>query len=238
MTSALASRDGSRPRPSAGGSLAYLLLSFPLGIMGFVAVVTLASVGLSTFVVWVGVPVLALLVLGSRHAGRLERARTHALLGAYVASPYRPLPARGLRARWRARLLDGATYRDLAYFVLLLPIGIAEFTIAVTTWSVGLGLTALPVYYRYLPGHAFVVGRAHGDWVVVGSTFAALPWAALGLLVLAFAVVATKTLGAVHARFARMMLGPGPRARRIAEEPGPQRENSDNSTETHHRVVA
>lgn len=250
MTSALAIRDGSRPRPSVGGSLLYLLLSLPLGIAGFMAVVTLATVGLGTFVVWAGVPVLALLVLGGRVASRFERARTHALLGAYVASPYRPLPSRGLRARWRARLLDGATWRDLAYFVLLLPIGIAEFSTVVTTWSVGLGLTALPIYFRYLPDDAFVLWRADDHWVTVDSTVAALPWAALGVLVLAFAVVVTRALGTAHARYARVMLGPGPRARRITESDSPTgtrtstrsgpetRPELRRSTEPQHGVVA
>lgn len=242
MTSALASRDGTRPQPSVGGSLGYLLLSLPLGIAGFVAVTTLASVGLSTFVVWAGVPVLALLIVGSRYAGQLERFRTHALLGTYVASPYRPLPARGVRARWRARLLDGATWRDLAYFVLLLPIGIAEFTIAVTTWSVGLGLTGLPIYFRYLPDDAFVLWGVDDHWVTVDSTLAALPLAAIGMLVLALAVVSTRAIGTVHARYARAMLGPGPRARRIAEadepEPLSYQGNPDNSAGTHQGVVA
>lgn len=179
--------------------------------------VTLAAVGLGTVVVWAGLPVLALLVLGARAAGRFERARVHALLGAYVVTPYRPLPSANWRLRWRARVLDGATWRDMGYFVLLLPIGLAEFVIVVTSWSVGLGLAGLPVYYRWLPGHVFVVVDDH-PWVVVDSVVKALPWAAAGLVVLALAVVLTRALGAGHARFARLVLGPGPRARRLAEE--------------------
>jgi hypothetical protein len=217
MTSAHSVADGSRPRPSLAGSLGYLLLNLPLGIAGFVTVVTLASVGLSTALVWVGVPVLAALVLGTRAAARFERARARALLGAYVASPYRPLPAIGWRARWRARLLDGATWRDLGYFVLLFPIGIADFVLVVTSWSVGLGLAALPVYFRYLPDGAFVLFEKHSPWLVVDSTVKALPLAALGLLVLALAIALTRGLGVAHARFVRLVLGPGPRARRLAE---------------------
>lgn len=217
MTSAHSVADGSRPRPSLSGSLAYLLLNLPLGIAGFVAVVTLVSVGVSTAIVWVGVPVLVALMLSTRAAARFERARAHALLGAYVASPYRPLPASGWQARWRARLLDGASWRDLGYFILLFPIGIADFVLVVTSWSVGLGLAALPVYFRYLPDGAFVMFDKHQPWLVVDSTVKALPFAALGLLVLAFSTVLTRGLGSAHARFVRLVLGPGPKARRLAE---------------------
>lgn len=212
MTSAPSVVDGSRPHPSIAGSLGYLLLNLPLGIAGFVAVVTLASVGLSTAVIWAGVPVLALLVLGTRAAARFERTRAHALLGTYVAAPYRPLPAKGW-ARWRARLHDGATWRDLGYFVLLFPIGMAEFVTVVTCWSLGLGLTTLPAYVGYLPGDTVILF----DHVVVNSALEALPWVALGLLVLALAVVLTRALGTAHARFVRFVLGPGPRARKLAE---------------------
>jgi hypothetical protein len=221
MTSALSERDGSRPRPPVGGSLVYLLLNLPLGIAGFTWVVTLLTTGVGSVIVWAGLPVLALLVLSTRAAARFERARVHAMLGAYVATPYRPLPATGQRARWRARLLDGATWRDLGYFVVLLPIGIAEFTVVVTTWSVGLGLAALPVYFRFLPDGAYFFPAFDERWIVVDSTIEALPWAALGVLVLALSIVLTRGLAGVHARFARLALGPGPRARRLAEAPFP-----------------
>ncbi|MTD57197.1 sensor domain-containing protein [Amycolatopsis pithecellobii] len=197
-------QDGTRPRPPVAGSLGYLLLNLPVGIAGFVAVVTLAAVGLGTAVVWAGVPVLALLLLGTRAAARFERARAHALLGTYIATPYRPLPATGWRARWRARLLDGATWRDLGYFVLLFPVATAEFVILVTCWSAGLALTALPIY-------------APADSDLFGAPVQTLPWAAVGLLVLALSRTVTRAMGAAHARFVRLVLGPGPRARRLAE---------------------
>jgi hypothetical protein len=221
MTSALSERDGSRPRPPVGGSLVYLLLNLPLGIAGFTWVVTLFTTGVGSVIVWAGLPVLALLVLSTRAAAQFERARVHTMLGAYVARPYRPLPSTGQRARWRARLLDGATWRDLGYFVLLLPIGIAEFTVVVTTWSVGLGLVALPVYFRFLPDGAYFFPAFDARWIVIDSTVEALPWAALGVLVLALSIVLTRGLAGAHARFARLVLGPGPRARRLAEGPFP-----------------
>ncbi|NKQ57618.1 two-component system sensor kinase [Amycolatopsis sp. K13G38] len=214
MTSAYS--DGSDPHPPVGGSLVFLLLSLPVGIAGFVSVVTLATLGLATVIVWAGLPVLALLILGARVAARLERVRVHGLLSVYVATPYRPIPAAGLRARWRARLADAATWRDLAYFVLLFPIGIAEFVVVVTLWSAGIGLAALPVYFQSLPPDAHVFG-----YFSPGTFVETLPWAALGVLVIAVSIAATRSMGILHARYARAVLGPGRRARLLAEKHDP-----------------
>ncbi|MDQ0377101.1 sensor domain-containing protein [Amycolatopsis thermophila] len=211
--------DGTRPRPGVLGSLGYLLTNLPLGVAGFSAMVTLFTAGLSTAIVWVGLPVLAAAVLIARAAGRFERDRVHRLLGTYVATPYKPLPPGGLKGRWKARISDGATWRDALYLVLLLPIGIAEFVTVVTFWSVGLALVTLPFYCTYLPGGAYFFPGYDLRWIVVDSPVDALPWAALGLLVLALAVTVTRALGSAHARFVRAMLGPGPRARRLAEAP-------------------
>jgi hypothetical protein len=201
--------DGTRPDPPVLGSLAYLVLNLPVGIAGFVFVVTTLSVGLSTAIIWVGVPVLALAMLIWRAGARLERQRVHALLRTYIATPYRPLPD-GFSAQWRTRVRDRATWQDMAYFVLLLPVGIAEFTLMVTFWSVSLWLLFLPLYRGFLPADWYPVVM-NNPFVRVDSTWAALPWAALGAILLAMTIVLTKALGTLHARFARGMLGPSRR---------------------------
>ncbi|GAA2993001.1 sensor domain-containing protein [Actinokineospora diospyrosa] len=199
--------DGSRPNPSVLGSLGYLAMNLPVGIAGFVAVVTLFSVGIGTAVVWVGLPVLAVAILGARVAARVERARVYAMLDTYIASPYVPLPERG---RWKARVRDVATWRDVSYFVLLFPIGIFEFVVMVTMWSLTAGLLFLPFYYRFLPTGSWRVGDWDHPFLVVDSFIESLPFAALGLLLLALALPVTKGLGRAHAYFARSLLGPAP----------------------------
>jgi hypothetical protein len=202
-------RDGTRPDPPVFGSLAYLVLSLPVGIAGFVFVVTTVSVGLGTAIIWVGVPVLALAMLIWRAGARLERRRVHALLGTYIATPYRPLPD-GLSAQWRTRVRDGATWKDMAYFVLLLPIGVTEFSLMVSLWSASLWLLFLPLYFGFLPVEWYPVVWDN-SFVRVDSTWEALPWAALGAILLAMTIVLTKALGTLHARYARAMLGPSGR---------------------------
>lgn len=207
-------RDGSRPNPPLLGSLAYLVLNLPIGIASFVFVVTTVSLGISTVIIWVGLAVLLFSVLGMRGMAALERVRVHGMLGTYVASPYRPAPEKG---RWLATMKDPATYKDMLYLVLMLPIGIAEFTISVVLWSVGLYLTFLPVYWAWVPDDWQMVLWNHQVFEL-DSWIGTLPFAGLGVLVLAVAVIVTRALATAHAVYARAMLGPS--TRRISKLSG------------------
>ena len=201
-------RDGTRPNPPVAGSLAYLVLNLPVGMAAFVFLVTMVSVGVSTAIIWVGVPVLAIALLVWRGAARLERQRVHAMLGTYIATPYQPLPEG--KGRWRTRLTDAATWKDFAYFALLGPIGVAEFVLMVTFWSASLWLLFLPVWFGFAPHDWYpeVWGWVLGN---VDSSWEALPWAAIGAVLLALTIAMTRMLGALHARFARALLGPSRR---------------------------
>ncbi len=200
-------RDGTQPNPPLLGALAYLVMNLPVGIASFVFVVTTMAVGVSTVVIWVGLAVLALSVLGMRGMATLERMRVHGMLGTYVASPYRPA---GAKSRWLTSVKDPATWKDMIYLLLMLPLGIAEFTVMVVLWSVSLYLMFLPLYWNWIPHDWQVVLWDH-PVVRVDSWAETLPFAGLGVLVLALAVMVTKGLGTLHARYARAMLGPSER---------------------------
>lgn len=215
MTAAYPEQERGTPSPPLVGSLAYLLLNLPAGITVFVLLVTLGSVGVSTVIVWVGVPVLMLAILAARGAAQVERVRVHRLLGDYIPRPYRPLPRGSGKLRWKTRLADSATWRDICYQLLLFPIGIAEFVLVVTSWALSLGLLSLPIYYRHLPEGAYFFPSYDVRWITVDSAVTALPWAALGVLLLVATVAFTRGLATAHARFARLLLGPSPR--RMAE---------------------
>jgi Putative sensor len=208
-------RDGTRPNPPLLGSLAYLAMNLPIGIGTFVFVVVAMSVGISTAIIWVGVAVLALAMLVMRGMAGLERLRVHAMLGTYVATPYRPLPAKG---RWLSRVKDPATWKDLAYLVLLMPLGIAEFVIVVVFWSTSLYLTLLPLYWSWVPNDWQIVLWNNHAVASVDSWLETLPFAGLGVLILALAIIVTNALGTMHAVYARAMLGPS--QRRIAKLEG------------------
>ncbi|WP_460441334.1 sensor domain-containing protein [Amycolatopsis stemonae] len=195
-----------RRDPPFGGSVVFLLMNLPLGVLAFALLTTFTAAGLGTAVVWVGVGLLAVLVLAVRGAARLERARVYALLDRYVDLPYLPLPE-GQKARWKGRLKDPATWRDMAYFFVLFPLGVVEFVLVTTFWSTSLALAGLPVYFRWLPDGAYYFPAYDVRWLTVDSTVEALPWAALGVLFIALSVALTKALAGVHARVANALLG-------------------------------
>ncbi|MEY7974284.1 sensor domain-containing protein [Saccharomonospora xinjiangensis] len=210
MSTARSHDDHERSRPSIGGSLAYLLLSFPVGVAAFVVLLTLTVLGVGTAIVWVGLPVLGATVLLTRGAAVMERARVYALLGSYIPPASRPLPEGDFRQRWRTRLTDTATWREYTYLFLLFPIGIVEFVSMVVTWGVSLALLGLPIYYRFLPGGVwhFPSNDPAVRWVTVDSVWSALPWSAIGLVLVVGTALFTQRLGAAHGRFAKAMLGP------------------------------
>lgn len=210
MATAAAPENPETRRPSVVGSLAYLLSSFPIGLAAFIVLLTLSVLGIGTAIIWVGLPIIAIVVLLTRGAAQLERARVHALLGTYIPTPARPLASGDLRQRWRTRLTDSVTWREYCYLFLLLPLGSIGFVLMVACWSVSLALLGLPVYYRFLPGGVwhFPSNEAGLRWLTVDSVPSALPWAALGVLLVIVTASFTRALGAGQARFAWSMLGP------------------------------
>ena len=208
---------GERRDPPFGGSLVFLLMNLPLGVLAFGVLTSFTAAGLGSAVVWVGVGLLALVVLAVRGAARVERARVYALLDRYVDLPYLPLPAGKQSLRWKARLKDPSTWRDLAYFFLLFPLGIVEFVLVTAFWSTSLALAGLPLYFRWLPGGAYYFPSDDLRWLTVDSTVEALPWAALGVLFIALSVALTKALAGMHARVANALLGPTVAQRRRME---------------------
>ena len=49
--------------------------------------------------------------------------------------------------RARTLVTDPASWRDVLWGLLMLPIGIAGFTLVVTAWSTALGLATSPIYW-------------------------------------------------------------------------------------------
>src|SRR5215210_7177869 len=110
----------------------YLLLALPLGVAEFAFLVTAISFGFSTAITLIGIPVLVGSVYAWRWLANLERRLVGALVGTEIPSPYRPDPAgRRWWTRFAARLADPATWKDLAYLLLRLPLGILGFSVTV-----------------------------------------------------------------------------------------------------------
>src|SRR5829696_9068898 len=114
------------------GRILYLLLALPLGVAEFTFLVTAVSFGFSTAITLIGIPVLVGSVYAWRWQAELERRLVGSLVDTEIPSPYRPDPADGRWwTRFAARLADPATWKDLAFLLLQLPLGILSFSVTV-----------------------------------------------------------------------------------------------------------
>ena len=125
----------------------------PIGIATFTIVVTGFALGFGLLITLVGIPILIAMLYVSRAMGWFERGRAKLLLDVDVPPPYRPDPTSD--RWWRvpvSRMTDPATWTEIVYHLLLLPIGVLTFTIAFTFWVLGASLLFLPLYAWALPG--------------------------------------------------------------------------------------
>ncbi|HVW18820.1 MAG TPA: sensor domain-containing protein [Solirubrobacteraceae bacterium] len=160
---------------------AYLVLGFPIGVAAFTWVVTGWSVSLSTLIVWIGVPLAAATIGGTRGIAAAARYAAALLDGAPWPSRYRRLTGSAW-SRLKALLGDGQTWRDLGWAILGLPIGTVQLVIAcLPVWALG-GIT-LPIWWRWTGNDyeyvGFAVNTAGRSWICFAIGIVALP---VGLL--------------------------------------------------------
>ncbi|GAA3041093.1 sensor histidine kinase [Pseudonocardia yunnanensis] len=132
------------PSPATGAvgisrfwrGIGYLLSGLPVGIVAFVVAIAGFSVGLGTFVIWIGLPVLVLTLRAARGLAVVERRSTEWATGrALPPHHYREPRGRGIGRLFRA-LLEPQSWRDMLHAVVAFPVRIATFVITVA-WTVG-----------------------------------------------------------------------------------------------------
>ena len=187
----------------------YLLLSMFVGLTWHVVLATGLTVGVGTLVIWVGVFVLALTLLAWRGGAWLERRWVGAMLGVHIPDPYRPLPDGSLWRRARVLASDPATWKDLAYLVVLFPLGLIWFVVTTTVWTLALGLLTAPLWY-WIPADGAVALFEDGDRSIL--VLDTLPEAILaGVVGAALCVAAAwvvRGMAIAHGAVALALLGP------------------------------
>ncbi|MFE3524043.1 sensor histidine kinase [Streptomyces sp. NPDC059161] len=115
--------------------IAHLLANLPMALLGFVYVVVMVVLGIGLSVTVVGLPLLAVGLIGARQFGKVERARARALLGLRIEEPT-PIPVsvrkHGGFFPWLwASLKDPVAWRNVLYEFIRLPWGVLTFTVMV-----------------------------------------------------------------------------------------------------------
>ena len=187
----------------------YLLLSMFVGLTWHVVLAVGLTVGVGTLIIWVGVFVLALTLLAWRGGAWLERRWVGAMLGVHIPDPYRPLPDGSLWRRARVLASDPATWKDLAYLVVLFPLGLIWFVVTTTVWTLALGLLTAPLWY-WIPADGAVALFEDGDRSIL--VLDTLPEAILaGVVGAALCVAAAwvvRGMAIAHGAVALALLGP------------------------------
>jgi signal transduction histidine kinase len=170
----------------------YLLLSLPMGILTFTVAVAGWGTAISSLLTFIGVPIAVLTIAAMRGLSRIERRRAAVVLREPVPEHYAVrLPFRRedwsrLHIIWswfKGLFQDRQMYRDLAYGLLLLPIGVVSFTVLTVAVTMTVGFITFPTWWWALPD-GWDTGLWHIDtWadagILAGAGLVLLPIAAL-----------------------------------------------------------
>ncbi len=191
-------------------NMLYLLLSFPLGLCYFVFLVTGIALGGGTLIIWIGVPILFLMISVWWQLAVFERHMAMRWLGitippiAYASS----VQQTKLWQRMQARLTNRMTWKTLAYLFIKFPLGLCSFVVTITLFSLTLGITIVGLVLGLLTApfvllYTFLWGEADANNVVRCY----LLFASLGFGVTLLTLHVLNGLAFVAGQLARSMLG-------------------------------
>ena len=202
--------------PHTYGALFYMVLSLATGIFYFTWAVTGLSLSFGLLVLIIGIP-FALLFLGSVRVLSLVEGRiVETMLG--VRMPRRPaFSTRGMSfwQRIGAVISDPRTWGTVGYMILMLPLGIAYFTLAVTMLATSLALALAPIAKVVLESFGIPYASCNGDvWVCNwvnwwGGWPGTICASIIGIVMLFATLHIVRALGYLHGQIAKHLLVAG-----------------------------
>jgi hypothetical protein len=190
-------------RPRTYTNLLYLLLAFPLGVAYFVFLSVGLAVGFGLTIVWIGIPLLALVFAGTWAFSAFERQAAIHLLGAEVP-PMSPPPSGAARSAWQRAgdfFSNPVTWKGMGFLLLKLPLGIVSFVSTVALLSLSAGLLVAPLFWDT---EGFQIDTI---FFQVDSPAAAWACAVFGLGLLFISLNLLNALGSVWRGTATLLLG-------------------------------
>jgi len=191
--------------PRAYAALFYMLLSMFTGIFYFTWAVTGLSMSLGFMILIIGIP-FAVLFMGSVWALSLVEGRlVETMLG--VRMPRRPAYGKregGFLTRIKEILVDPRTWATLLYMLLMLPLGIVYFTVAVTALALSLSFLFAPV--AYLMGYADNINLTWNGATIVDQPWMMLPMFISGALGVFVTLHVARGIGKLHGMMAKHLL--------------------------------
>jgi signal transduction histidine kinase len=197
-----------------------------LVVTGLLLSASLLPVGL------LGIPLWLVLIAAVGGFGRLERARYRLTLGVEIPAVSRPTRTGRWLADARAAATSPVVWKQIAYYVALLPLSALNLAGVLLAWSVPPTLVALPIYYA---STGWPDAQRYGD----GSP---VVWTICGLAFLWLVFVSPRLvwgLASLDAAIAQALLGPSARGRlsaRLDELVVSRRRAVDSAEEERRRI--
>ena len=202
--SALGRFFGVAADPRAYTALFYMVLALATGVFYFTWVVAGLSMSAGFAILIIGIPFVILFFGSVRLLSLVEGRLVEVMLGERM--PRRPLYSARGRSIWQRigdMFTDPRSWSTLLYMLLMLPLGIIYFTVAVTLVSLGASLVASPL--ALLPGVNMHVWMGGIDLVADAPWL--LPLAAVaGILLLFVTLHVARGIGTLHGQFAKHLL--------------------------------
>jgi uncharacterized membrane protein len=191
-------------------SLFFMLLSLATGVVYFTFVVTGLSMSFGLAILIIGLPFFLIFIGMARVMSLGEGRLLEAMTGERMPRrPVHPGPALGFFARIGVMLTDPRTWTTLAYFLLMLPLGIAYFVIAIVGLSVGVSFIIGPVL-GMLRRFGMFSHWGVDNWGIqpawLDSPFGFILLVAAGVLILTLLMHVARGVGRIHVRFAKSLL--------------------------------
>jgi len=189
--------------PHAYGSLFYMFLAIITGILYFTWAITGLSLSVGLIILIIGIPFILIFLASTRAISLVEGWMVEALLG--VRMPRRPrLPAetRRLTGRIKYWLSDRRTWTTLLYILLMLPLGVIYFTLAMVCVTIALALAAAPIVQIFVADPVFWFD----GWSLYVDIWLFPFLLAVGALLIIVTLHLARWLGRLHGRFAKALL--------------------------------
>ena len=201
-------------------SVFFMLLSLATGIVYFTVAVTGLSLSVGLAVLIIGMPFFLTFIGLTRIMSLAEGRLIEAMTGERMPRrPVHPGPTQGFWARIVGMLTDARTWTTLAYFLLMLPVGILYFVVAVVGLAFSGSLIFAPMaaiahHFSWFGAQfwgtqdwTFQFGDFSPGWL--GTIWATPLFVAIGVLSLTVFMHLARGIGRLHAHFAKSLLVAG-----------------------------
>ncbi len=188
--------------PQAWGALLYMFITLITGILYFSWVAIGLSLSLGLMVLIIGLPFTIIFLLSIKGIALVEGRIVEALLG--VRMPRRITFWKrnaGLGQQIQALLIQKRLWLTMIYMVLMLPLGIAYFSLFVVLLALALTFMFTPVMGLFnMPIIQWSDGASYASWWMLARLSRA------GVAMLTGTMHLARLIGRVHGALAKMML--------------------------------